>query len=359
MSILTKHICRRLIFNYLAFVTVLMIFFVFVDFMEHIERVTKYEAPIRLVGLYYLYFLPRVFIEMSWLSFLVAMLFVLGSIAKNNEFTAMLAGGISIHRIGAPVLAVGLVLSVAVFCIQELIMPYTMLQASEIERNDFARDMEELMIYNIAGLGKRNKFYFIDAMDVEKKLLTGVHIHERKDSLIVKRIDADQAVWDDASERWILTEGIVRKFDERGAITESLPFSNMKAPFRESPRTLVASSSRHSEFNFRQLRQKIKNLKRSGYDARRLRVDYHVKFSLPLMNLIVVLLGLPFALECRRGGLTVGFALSLITALLYYGTFQISLSLGRGDFFPAAAAAWMANFLFLGIGIGLTMRART
>lgn len=359
MSIITKYISRRLIFYYFAFLMVLMAFFVFVDFMEHIDRVTKYDAPLSLIGLYYLYFLPRVFIEMSWLSFLVAMLFVLGSIAKNNEFTAMLAGGISIHRTGAPILVIGLLISLLVFGIQELIMPYTMLKASDIERNNFTLDSEEPTLHDIAGLGKRNKFYFIDSMNVKKNVLSGVHIHETSENRIIETIDADKAVWDDATERWILNDGIIRKFNERGVVTEILPFTDMKAPFKEPPRTLAASSSEQSEFNFRQLRRKIKNLKRSGYDARRLRVDYHVKFSLPLMNLIVVLLGLPFALECRRGGLTVGFALSLITALLYYGTFQISLSLGRGDIFPAAAAAWTANFLFFGIGIALTMRART
>ena len=70
-------------------------------------------------------------------------------------------------------------------------------------------------------------------------------------------------------------------------------------------------------------------------------------------------LALPFALNCQRGGLTLGFALSLATALLYYGTFQISMALGKGGSLPAVVSAWLANFLFLGVGARLTMKART
>jgi lipopolysaccharide export system permease protein len=107
------------------------------------------------------------------------------------------------------------------------------------------------------------------------------------------------------------------------------------------------------------MRRKIKNLMRNGYDAHYLKIDYQKRFALPLANLIVVLLGLPFALECRRGGLIIGFGLSLTAALLYYGAFQVSLALGRGGFFPAFVAAWLANLVFLAIGTALTMRART
>ncbi len=140
---------------------------------------------------------------------------------------------------------------------------------------------------------------------------------------------------------------------------ESTPFTNLKAPFNESPRTLEMYSSGRGELNFRQLRNQIRNLQRNSYDAHRLRVDYYRKFSFPAANFIVVFLGLPFALEYRRGGLTINFALSLLAALLYYSAFQIGLALGMGGFLPAVVAGWLPNCLFLGIGASLTMRART
>ena len=83
---------------YVGIVAVIVVFFVFIDFMEHIDWVTEYGAPMNLVALYYAYYLPRVFVEVSWMGMLIATLLVLGGIARNNEFTAMLAGGVSIYR---------------------------------------------------------------------------------------------------------------------------------------------------------------------------------------------------------------------------------------------------------------------
>lgn len=337
----------------------MVVFFVFINFMEHLEWVTKDSAPLSLVALYYIYYFPRIFIETSWIGFLIAMLLVLGGLAKNNEFTAMLAGGISIYKVGAPILVIGATLSAAVFCVQEFVAPPAMLRAYDLRDSKFTKRSEERQVSHIAGIGRRNQRYFFETLDIERGALTGVQIHTLKGASIVSRIDAERAVWDESAERWFLEKGVVREFDAAGAVISRKKLPRSKAPFKESPATLQLYASTRGEFNFLQLRDQIKNLKRSGYDARRLKLDYQKKFALPLANLIVVLLGLPFALECRRGGLVLGFALSLAAALFYYGAFQISLALGRGGVFPALVAAWLANFLFLGVGAGLTIRART
>jgi lipopolysaccharide export system permease protein len=344
---------------YVGMVALMLVFFVFFDFMEHIERVTKHEAPLGLIALYYAYYLPRIFIATSWMSFLVAMLLVLGSLAKNNEFTAMLAGGISIYKIGIPLLAAGCVLTAAVFCVQEFVAAPAMVLAYEMKDRKFMDEPEDTHVSNIAEIGRRNQLYFFETLDAEKGVLTGVQIHTRKGGSIVSRIDAERAVWDESVERWFLEKVVAREFDAEGAVVSRAELNSMKAPFKESPATIKMHASTRGEFNFLQLRNYIKNLERSGYPARRLKLDYQKKFALPLANLIIVLLGLPFALECRRGGLILGFALSLAAALMYFGTFQISLALGNGGILPVSVAAWFANFLFLGVGACLTIKART
>lgn len=359
MSVLAKYICRRLILYFISLVVIMLVFFIFIDFMEHIERITKHHASLKIIGLYYVYFLPRVFVETSWISFLIAMLVVFGSLARNNEFTAILAGGISVYRVVFPVFVIGVILSIGVFCVQEFVMPGTMLRVDKITENDFAQGSEGHRVFKIAGIGRRNKLYFFDVLDVEQGIIKGLQIHTKKGGSIVERIDAETAIWDESEDRWYIKNGVIRKFDPNGAVIEKTEFSDMKAPFKESPKTLEVYSSDKGGFNFLQLRQRIKDLRRSGYDAHSLRVDYQKRFSLPLANLIVVLLAVPFVLEYRRSGLIVGVGLSLMAALLYYGTFQVSLVLGRGGLFPAFFSAWITNIIFVLIGAGLAFRART
>ncbi len=358
MSILSRYISRRLLLYYLGLLGMLIAFFVFVDFMENINRITKYHAPLEIIGLYYGCLTPKLFIEMSWIAFLVAILFVLGSLAKNNEFTAMVAGGISIYRAAAPLVFIGTILSIAVFGIQELFVPSGILQATEIDESAFSHK-PDTRVDDIAGVGKHNTLYFSDVADLEHGILKGVHIYTKKDGAIVQRIDAQSAVWDEAAGRWHLQDGVIIKFDSLGLIKENTQFSRMDAPFKEPPKTFKVYSSHKGELSFRELKYQIKNLEKSGYDAQRPRVEYYKKFAFPIMNLVVIFLGLPFALECKRGGLAIGFALSLLAAFLYFGAFQISVGLGKGGLLPAVVAAWLPNFLFLGIGTMLTMKART
>jgi lipopolysaccharide export system permease protein len=359
MSILTRYISRRLVLYYLAIIATLLVFFVFVDLMENIDIVTQHRAPFRLVVLYYACYLPRIFIEMSWVGFLVSMLFVLGGLARNNEYTAMLAGGVSLYRLGQPALVIGVALSVLVFFVQEFVVPSSMLAVQEMRESDFSGEPQRRQLFDIAGVGKRNRFYFFDVVDVEHGVLKGVHIHTMGDGSITERIDAETAVWDERAGKWRLENGTIKRFDSREVVVENTPFESMEAPFRDSPRMLEISASGTSQLGLRQLRRQIRNLEKSGYSAQRLKVNYHTNFSLPAAHIVVVLLALPFALERRRGGLTIGFALSLMAALLYYGTFQMGLALGKGDYLPAALSAWMANVIFLGVGLGLTMKART
>ncbi|RJP23622.1 MAG: YjgP/YjgQ family permease [Candidatus Abyssobacteria bacterium SURF_5] len=358
MSILTRYICRRVLLYYFSFLLIMLAFFIFVDFMENIDRLTKHQAPLSLLSLYYLCLTPRVLIEISWISFLVSILFVFGGLVKNNEMAALLSGGISVYSVAVPILAIGVILYLCVFIMQEFLVPRGMLTANELDENKFLHKSGP-QISDVAGFGRRNLFYYFDLVDTEQGVLSGVHIHHMKDGFLTERIDAEEAIWDTASERWYLENGTVKKFDAEGALLETTAFVQMKAPFKESPKTLQMHASEEVLLGARGLHHQIKNLERSGYDAQRLKVQYYSQFAVPAANIIVIFLALPFALECRRGGLATGFALSLIAALLYYGTFQIGMTLGKGGSLPAVLSAWLANILFFGIGAALTIRART
>jgi lipopolysaccharide export system permease protein len=359
MSIITRYICRRLLLYYLGLMVVMLAFFIFIDFMENIERVTRHHASFELLSLYYACLTPRVFIEVSWISFLVSILFVLGGLVKNNEMAALLSGGISIYSIGIPVTIIGIVLYVLVFLVQEFIAPQAMLTAFTLDKSDFSKRAADSTVFDLAGIGRRNLFYNCDVADMEHGVLFKVHVHKMKNGILTERIDSEQAVWDPASERWTLENGTIKKFAADGSILETSTFSRTKAPFKESPETLKNLASERAQLNYKQLNNQIKNLEKSGYDPQRLKVQYYAKFAIPAANIIVVFLALPFSLECRKGGLTIGFALSLLAAILYYGTVQIGITLGKGGSLPAVLSAWLANILFLCIGAGLTLKART
>ena len=55
-----------------------------------------------------------------------------------------------------------------------------------------------------------------------------------------------------------------------------------------------------AEMSYTDLRTYIQRIQASGYDATRYLVGLYSKLSLPLLNLIMVLIGIPFALRTSR-----------------------------------------------------------
>ena len=84
--------------------------------------------------------------------------------------------------------------------------------------------------------------------------------------------------------------------------------------------------------------------------------DLYAKISFPFINLVLVLVVLPFALLPARSGsmapsclagLTIGFA--------YFAVHSFSLALGRAELWPPLLAAWMANLVMAIAGLILNL----
>ena len=74
---------------------------------------------------------------------------------------------------------------------------------------------------------------------------------------------------------------------------------------------------------------------------------------------IMVLVGIPFALQSPRGGRVIGIALCLALGLGYFIVHSAAVALARTEILPPLVAAWSANALFATLGLFLYLRART
>ena len=90
----------------------------------------------------------------------------------------------------------------------------------------------------------------------------------------------------------------------------------------------------------------------------KLLVDLYNKVSFPLISLVIVLAGIPFAMTSRRGGALLGVGISIAISLIYYGIIAISIALGKGGIIPPLVASWSANFIFASLGLYFVSRLR-
>jgi lipopolysaccharide export system permease protein len=111
---------------------------------------------------------------------------------------------------------------------------------------------------------------------------------------------------------------------------------------------------------FLELRAYVAKLQAGGHQVGKYLVQLYSKLSFPLVDVIMALVAIPFALASpRSGGRAVGIGVAIVIAVGYWVVHSIALALAQADLLPPALAAWTANIVFAGIGAALFLSART
>jgi lipopolysaccharide export system permease protein len=194
-------------------------------------------------------------------------------------------------------------------------------------------------------------------LDPKKRALKGFTLYEFDNQFrCVQRIDANEARWVD--EKWRFYEGTIRDFDESGSV-QATSFEEMDFPMKEDWESFHRSSWDSDEMSYAELRTYIREIQASGYDATRYLVALHSKLSYPLLNVIMVLIGIPFALKSgRSGGVALSIGVSVMIGFIYGVVFYVFISFGKSGVLPPILACWIPTFLFGLAGIFTLMSLR-
>jgi lipopolysaccharide export LptBFGC system permease protein LptF len=111
--------------------------------------------------------------------------------------------------------------------------------------------------------------------------------------------------------------------------------------------------------NFDQLDRYIGDLRQSGFDTMRLRVQLWHKLAYPLIAIVMAVLAIPFALSMGRRGSLTGIAVAIFVALTYFVVDGFFGAMGNVNYLPAPLAAWSPDILFGLAGGYLLLRTPT
>ena len=101
-----------------------------------------------------------------------------------------------------------------------------------------------------------------------------------------------------------------------------------------------------------ELREDIERLAKTGVNSVRYQVDLAAKGSTAFMSLVMVLIGIAFALRTGKRGVMAWTGACVVVAICYSFLNSFSISLGRGGVLPPMVAAWLPNALFTAAGLG-------
>lgn len=316
MKTLDRYIIRQFLTNFailfMVVVGLIVLLDLIINFDEFVQAGQKLEGGwmTRAVGVARIaagFYGPMLFLFYDYLVGLLplgAAAFTLAGLIRHRELLAMLAGGVSMHRIAMPILALGFAANVLMLVNQEVILPHF---ADELNRSH--SDLKELET------GHQIELRFVP--DGNGALFTAAgfdeQTHEIHDLTILqrkpmqsgqygraeRRITAEQAEWDADRGGWRLTDGLA--VDRRMARGDDDPAARARSPepvrFVKSdldPTTLLfREQSRYSQLlSFRQLGRLMG--KPEIVDLARLQRIRHSRLSMFVINLTILAMGLPF-----------------------------------------------------------------
>ena len=337
----------------------LILIYVLVLFLQKIDIFIKHRAPLHLIFEYFLYSIPEVTFQWTLpYAVLLATLLTLGMLSRHSEITAMKAGGISLYRITLPLLFIALIFSFLSFLGNEYLVPFTNQRVRYLFFVEVRKEEPSTFFKNYKIWYRSDRRIFnIQLLDPRQKVLEGFSLYQLDHSFrCIQRIDAREAKW--VNGKWLLYDGARRDFDETGSI-RMIPFQEMEYALPENWESFQTIDRQSEEMSYTELRTYIQKIQSAGYDATRYVVDFYSKYSRPLLNLIMVLIGIPFALKTgRSGGVALSIGLSVMIGFAYGVTFYIFLSFGRSGILSPLLSSWTPTLLFGLAGIFTLMSVR-
>ncbi|MEX2673147.1 MAG: LptF/LptG family permease [Phycisphaeraceae bacterium] len=316
MKILDRYIMRLYLLNFVILFVVITGLILLINLIVNFDKFVNAAAqeggnPLarawHIISLAADFYGPQIFLYYNYMVGLLpvgAAAFTLTQLLRTRELTAILAGGISMQRIAMPILALGFAANVLMVLNQELMLP-SMAQQLQRRHGDIAQEhARELQVRFMPD--SSGALYTAAAFEVANNALRDVTILVRESlgdgrfGWASLRITADRAVWDDDRKGWSLSNGISVQRETSNPAEPDLTTR------RADPIDFIASDLdpvsivQRERARFRQFlstKQLDQLIERSALlDPGELRRIKHSRFSMVVVNMLILGMALPFFL---------------------------------------------------------------
>ncbi|MDR1996998.1 MAG: LptF/LptG family permease [Candidatus Margulisbacteria bacterium] len=274
---------------------------------------------------------------------------------KDSELTVFRAGGVSLLRVILPVFVAGALASLLSFGNNEKLVPWANSVSEDLIDKAVLKKPVADVLENTFFKESDARYFYIRRIDKQTNTMEDVVINETTGDF-PRTITAKQARWD--GKQWLLTQGIIHKFDGNGALAYQSNFENMKLNIDQGFYNYYKSQKSPVEMTSRELHDKIANFKKSGQKTDSMEVAYYMKYSLPLACLIFALVGTALLLLFMGSGHDLwGVIVAVLLALLSVGFYIFLMAtfraMGNGGRLPPFWGAWAPNFIYGTLAVGI------
>lgn len=355
MKRLDWYIIRKFLGTFFFSIVLILSIAIVFDLTEKMDDFFENQVPLREIILdYYLPFIPYYTNMFSSLFIFISVIFFTSKLAGNSEIIAMMAAGISYHRLMLPYFVSATFLFLFSFYLGGYVIPPAtgkMLNFTDKYIEHFTSENAR----NVQMEVEPGTVLYIESF--QKRSNTGYRASlERFDGkTLTSRITADRILYDSLNY-WHLENYIRRDFE--GMREQMTRGTRLDTIIPVQPYELFITAEQAQEMTNTELRDYMeKQAARGAGNIQAFETEYHKRWASPIGAFIMTLLGVTMSSKKVRGGMgkNLGIGIVLTAAYILFSTVSTTFSV-NGVMSPFMSA-WLPNFVFLAIGIVLYIRA--
>jgi lipopolysaccharide export system permease protein len=360
LTILDRQLVRSYLKAYLICLVSLLSLYIVVDLFTNIEDFTQDHKGllpvVKHITSYYGYKVTQIFDRLSEAIALLAAMFTVAWMQKNNELLPLLSAGVSTQRVVRPVLFSACCMLGLSVLNQELVIP-RLGNALFAEKNDPNGDKDIGIPWAYAPNGIHVEGFSASRKDLSVKNFC-VTLPETM-ACGVLHLSAKEARWipkgaGPRTDGWLLTNTQPPELEnwkqlddiewiDAGKYFLHAPELSFETVTRNGKWFIVASTARLYE----EMR-KPESLRLSS-----MAVLFHMRLTRPIMGMLLVFLGLSMILRDHNRNVFISAGLCLIMCAVFFGACFGCKHLGDHDMLTPALAAWLPVLFFGPLGFVL------
>jgi lipopolysaccharide export LptBFGC system permease protein LptF len=383
MRILDRYVLISFLKNYVIALAVLLGLYIVLDMVFNFDQLVDVKGMaaeqgvagavqiIKGIADYYFYQSFLIYAHLSGVIPVVAVAFTLIRLSRFNELSAILAAGVPLLRVAAPIIFASLGLNVLLFADQEALIP-TMIPKlirthDEIQQgvSRFSKGFPIEAMQDASGsVLMASRFTPASAQDPVAKMVDFDVIERDGQLQPTGHISADEADWDTLRREWILTNGTrvtgLRPEQQR---SDEISWPAWRTNITPEEIALYRSNDYVELLSTERINLLLS--RPQSYGTVNLLTTKHSRVTQWLMNLVLVLLAVPCVLTREPGKLKQDLTKLLFLTGCAMGTIFICRQIAGhpptvalAQSWPALLA-WMPVFIFTPISIYLLDRLHT
>jgi len=396
-SIVDRYIVRSFLYSFVVFFFLFVGLFIVVETFSNIEDFISAgiaQLPATLLRVYAVRIFT-IFQQTCPVVVVAAAMTTITRMNKNNELVPLKACGTSVYRILWPLFVLTFAVTGFFLVNQELIIPALADRIVKYEKLLRGKDLRvrwDIVVKDSYGTSFRIYRYRVFEKEMSRVVITEYFAPGKQKTSVT----AAWGLWKRSSDgeyRWHLSNGSINRLNELGEPLPGYPdhfgkdgliidrdpedFSRhiVEEASRNPTRTGGASSGEsevpwvhyilsdivperleREELTYHYLSTSSLRGEISTFPPpvpAELLVSLHRRYSWPLANLVLLLLGLPFVLRQETRSLFLGIGICISICAAYFFVDYACVELGRKEILSPVAAAWLPVLLFGPVGVFL------